>query len=166
MIKNITLFVCLLVGFQLTAQDNKAFPLKFAFRHSDTMRLAQLVAGINNTNAFVYNPTVNELWMSSSHNDSMMRFTIPAGKYLGAFRVANLVAPATLTTRYFRQLIVGKDGFIFGVNARMMAGLDPSKVTIRQKDNSHSGFFWTRSDGPVLASQHPPMPPPTFEDWR
>ena len=61
---------------------------------------------------------------------------------------------------------VAADGFIFGVNARMMAGLDPSKVTIRQIDNSHSGFFWTRSDEPVLASGHPPMPPPTFEDWR
>ena len=36
---------------------------------------------------------------------------------------------------------VAADGFIFGVNARMMAGLDPSKVMIRQKDNSHSGFF-------------------------
>jgi len=61
---------------------------------------------------------------------------------------------------------VAADGFIFGVNARMMAGLDPAKITIRQMDNSHSGFFWTRSDGPVLASHHPPMPPPTFDDWR
>ena len=55
---------------------------------------------------------------------------------------------------------------IFGVNARMMAGLDPAKVRIRRIDNSHSGFFWTRPDEPVMASGHPPMPPPTFEDWR
>lgn len=61
---------------------------------------------------------------------------------------------------------VAADGFIFIVNARMMAGLDPATVTIRRKDNSHSGFFWTRPDTPVIPSQHPPMPPPTFEDWR
>lgn len=116
MIKNITLFVCLVVSISLSAQDNKAFPMKFAFRHADTLRAAQPVNGINNTNAFVYNPVVNELWMGSSHNDSMMRFAIPAGKYLGAFRVANLVAPATLTTRYFRGLTVGPENAIYGVN--------------------------------------------------
>ncbi len=55
---------------------------------------------------------------------------------------------------------------IFGVNARMMAGLDPSKVKLRRLDNSHSGFFWTRPDEPVIPGSHPPMPPPTFEDWR
>ena len=55
---------------------------------------------------------------------------------------------------------------IFGVNARMMAGLDPSTVVVRQIDNSRSGFFWTRSDQPVLPSRHPAMPPPTFDDWR
>jgi|HubBroStandDraft_1064217.scaffolds.fasta_scaffold03294_2 hypothetical protein len=55
---------------------------------------------------------------------------------------------------------------IFAVNCRMMAGLDPAKVRIRRVDNSHSGFFWTRADEPVIASRHPAMPPPTFEDWR
>jgi len=55
---------------------------------------------------------------------------------------------------------------IFGVNARMMAGLDPAKVKIRRIDNSHSGFFWTRPDEPVMQSHHPKMPAPTFEDWR
>ena len=55
---------------------------------------------------------------------------------------------------------------IFGVNCRNMAGLDPAKVTIRRIDNSHSGFFWTRPDEPVIPSRHPAMPPPTFEDWR
>jgi hypothetical protein len=55
---------------------------------------------------------------------------------------------------------------IFGMNTRMMAGLDPSKVRIRRMDNSHSGFFWTRPDEPVRPSHHPAMPPPTFDDWR
>ena len=64
------------------------------------------------------------------------------------------------------HVAVAADGFIFIVNARMMAGLDPAKVRIVQADNSHSGWFWTRSDGPVRQSHHPPMPPPTFEDWR
>ena len=118
MIKNITLFVCLLFSVAATAQDNKSFPMKFAFRHSDTLRAAQPLNGTNNTNAFVYNPVVNELWMGSPHNDSMMRFTIPAGKYLGAFRVANLIPPATplLKNRYFRGLTVGPANNIFGVN--------------------------------------------------
>jgi hypothetical protein len=61
---------------------------------------------------------------------------------------------------------VAADGFIFGVNARMMAGLDPAKVRIRRIDNSHSGFFWTRPDEPIIPSRHPVMPPPTFDDWR
>jgi hypothetical protein len=55
---------------------------------------------------------------------------------------------------------------IYGVNARMMAGLDPATVRVRRVDNSHSGFFWTRPDEPVLESRHPVMPPPSFEDWR
>lgn len=55
---------------------------------------------------------------------------------------------------------------IFGVNARMMVGLDPARVTLRQIDNGHSGFFWTKSDTPVIASRHPPMPPPGPDDWR
>ena len=55
---------------------------------------------------------------------------------------------------------------IFGVNARMIAGLDPATVVVRQIDNSHSGFFWTRSDEPALKSRHPVMPPPSFDDWR
>jgi hypothetical protein len=56
--------------------------------------------------------------------------------------------------------------FISCVNARMIAGLDPATVIVRRKDNSHSGFFWTRPDEPVSPSRHPVMPPPTFEDWR
>jgi hypothetical protein len=55
---------------------------------------------------------------------------------------------------------------IFGVNARMIPGLDPAKVVLRQVDNGHSGFFWTKSDEPPMASNHPPMPPPGPDDWR
>ena len=55
---------------------------------------------------------------------------------------------------------------IYGVNARMMAGLDPAAVVIRRIDNSHSGFFWTRPDEPPIASHHPVMPPPSPLDWR
>ena len=53
-----------------------------------------------------------------------------------------------------------------GVNARMMVGLDPARVRLRQIDNGHSGFFWTRSDEPVIPGRHPPMPPPGPDDWR
>ena len=52
---------------------------------------------------------------------------------------------------------------LYGVNARMMPGLDPSTVALRQADHGHSGFFWTRSDEPVIPSQQPPPGP---EDWR
>lgn len=55
---------------------------------------------------------------------------------------------------------------IFGVNARMMVGLDPKRVRLRQIDNGHTGYFWTRSDEPAIASRHPPMPPPGADDWR
>ena len=55
---------------------------------------------------------------------------------------------------------------IYGANARLMAGLDPATVRIRRKNNSHSGFFWTRVDGPIEASRHPVMPPPSPLDWR
>jgi hypothetical protein len=60
----------------------------------------------------------------------------------------------------------GDRAFIFAVNARMMAGLDPANVQVRRIDNSHSGFFWTRPDEPVRPSRHPVMPAPTFADWR
>ena len=51
----------------------------------------------------------------------------------------------------------------FALNARMMVGLDPAQVKVRQLDNGHTGFFWTRSDGPPVPGNHPPMPP---DDWR
>jgi hypothetical protein len=55
---------------------------------------------------------------------------------------------------------------LFCVNARMMLGLDPATVPVRQIDNGHTGFFWTRSDAPPLESRHPVMPPPGPDDWR
>jgi hypothetical protein len=54
---------------------------------------------------------------------------------------------------------------IVGLNARMMVGLDPARVRLRQVDNGHTGF-WTESDEPVIPSRHPPMPPPGPDDWR
>jgi hypothetical protein len=116
MIKKLTLFILVFCAVQLTAQDNKVFPLKFAFRHSDTMRAALPIASINNTNATVYNTFLNELWMASSHNDSIMRFSVPGGRYLGAVRTPGLAAPATNTTRYYRGLTVKDRYFIWGVN--------------------------------------------------
>ncbi|HYK64652.1 MAG TPA: hypothetical protein VEY94_06890 [Patescibacteria group bacterium] len=55
---------------------------------------------------------------------------------------------------------------IVGVNARMMVGLDPARVHLRQIDNGHTGFFWTKSDEPPMPSRHPRMPPPGPDDWR
>jgi hypothetical protein len=55
---------------------------------------------------------------------------------------------------------------IFGVNARNIPTLDPARVPVRQMDNSHSGFFWTKSAEPPRPSHHPKMPPPGPDDWR
>jgi hypothetical protein len=51
---------------------------------------------------------------------------------------------------------------LYGLNARLMRGLDPASVTVRRKDNGHSGFFWTRPDQPVIPSHQPPPGP---DDW-
>jgi hypothetical protein len=55
---------------------------------------------------------------------------------------------------------------VFGVNVRMMVGLDPAKVQLLQIDNGHSGHFWTHTVDPQLVSRHPPMPRPGPDDWR
>jgi hypothetical protein len=52
------------------------------------------------------------------------------------------------------------------VNARMMVGLGPARVRLRQIDNGHTSFFSTRSEEPVIPSRHPPKPPPGPDDWR
>jgi len=54
----------------------------------------------------------------------------------------------------------------FGVNARMIPTLDPAATKLVQIDNGDTGVFWTKSDAPPRASQHPPMPKPGPEDWR
>lgn len=66
----------------------------------------------------------------------------------------------------YMEAVLEKPPFIYGVNARMIPTLDPTSVRIRQKDNGHTGRFWTRSDGPVEASRHPKMDPPGADDWR
>jgi hypothetical protein len=55
---------------------------------------------------------------------------------------------------------------IYGVNARMIPTLDPGKVRIRRRNNSHTGWFWTRPDAPIEPSNHPEMPMPGPDDWR
>ena len=55
---------------------------------------------------------------------------------------------------------------IFAVNARMIPTLDPAGVQVRQKDNGHTGWFWTRSSDPWEPSSHPEMDSPGPEDWR
>ncbi|WP_293682212.1 hypothetical protein [uncultured Phenylobacterium sp.] len=55
---------------------------------------------------------------------------------------------------------------IFGLNARMMIGLDGANITIRRIDNGHLGWFWTRPDLPIIPGHHPNTPPPgREEDW-
>ncbi len=158
MIKKLTLFILLFCAVQLTAQDNKVFPLKFAFRHSDTMRAALPIGSINNINATVYNTFRNELWMSSSHNDSIMRFSTPGGQYLGAVRATGLIAPATNTTRFFRGLTVKDRYFIWGANnTDTIRKIDPTTAQEVQRivvpkwignisyitfDSTRGGAFW------------------------
>ena len=55
---------------------------------------------------------------------------------------------------------------IYGVNVRMIPTLDPTSVRVRQKDNGHTSWFWTRSDAPPEPSHHPKMAPPNPDDWR
>ena len=55
---------------------------------------------------------------------------------------------------------------IYGINARMIPTLDPASVRLRQRDNGHTGFFWTRSVEPPEPSRHPKLDRPDPEDWR
>jgi hypothetical protein len=55
---------------------------------------------------------------------------------------------------------------VYGINARMIPTLDPASVRLRQKDNGHTGVFWTRSTQPPEPSHHPKMAPPGADDWR
>lgn len=64
------------------------------------------------------------------------------------------------------HMVATESGEIYGVNTRMMVGLDPASVTVRQIDNGHTGYFWTHTSETPLVSRHPPMPPPGPDDWR
>lgn len=64
------------------------------------------------------------------------------------------------------EALDGKLPVIFAINARMMQGLDPKQVPLRQIDNGHTGVFWTHSDAVPAPGRHPPMPPPGPDDWR
>lgn len=55
---------------------------------------------------------------------------------------------------------------LYGINARMIPTLDPARVPLRQIDNAHTGFFWTKSNAPALAGRQPKMDPPGPDDWR
>jgi hypothetical protein len=55
---------------------------------------------------------------------------------------------------------------VLAVNARMMVGLGPARVRLRQIDNGHTSCFSTRSEEPGIPSRHPPKPPPGPDDWR
>jgi hypothetical protein len=56
---------------------------------------------------------------------------------------------------------------IYGINVRMIPVLDPASVHVRQKDNGHTGHFWTRSDSPPEASRQPKIDPSTGDNvWR
>jgi hypothetical protein len=55
---------------------------------------------------------------------------------------------------------------IYGVNARLIPTLDPASVRLRQRDNGHTGFFWTRAAAPPEPSHQPKPTPPGPDDWR
>ena len=55
---------------------------------------------------------------------------------------------------------------IYGINVRNIPTLDPKSVSIRRKNNGHTGFFWTRPDAQPEPSHHSQMPPPSGNDWR
>ena len=64
------------------------------------------------------------------------------------------------------EAVEEKPPYIYGINARMIPTLDPKSVRVRQKDNGHTGYFWTRSNAPAESSRHPKMDPPSENDWR
>ena len=55
---------------------------------------------------------------------------------------------------------------IRAVNARMIPTLDPASVRLQHTDNSHTGFFWTRTPDHFEPGGEPKMAPPSADDWR
>jgi len=66
----------------------------------------------------------------------------------------------------YMEAVMENPPFIYGINARMIPTLDPEHVRLVQKDNGHTGWFWTRSDASPEPSQHPKTARPGENDWR
>jgi hypothetical protein len=64
------------------------------------------------------------------------------------------------------MMVVEDPPWLYGINGRMIATLDPAQVRLVQKDNGHTGRFWTHSQSPPESSHQPTMDPPGPEDWR
>jgi hypothetical protein len=60
------------------------------------------------------------------------------------------------------QAMGAPDRPAFGVNARLILGLDPA-TSVRQIDNAHTNVFWTKSGAPPLPGRHPKLEDP--DDW-
>jgi hypothetical protein len=68
------------------------------------------------------------------------------------------------TTHLQANDVAGKP--IFAINARLIPTLDPASVRLRQLENSHTNWFWTKSNDPPIPSRHPKMAMPGPDDWR
>jgi len=66
----------------------------------------------------------------------------------------------------YMEAVMENPPYIYGINARMIPTLHPERVRLVQKDNGHTGWFWTRSDAPPEPSQHPKTARPGENDWR
>ena len=64
------------------------------------------------------------------------------------------------------MMVVGESPRVYGINGRMIPTLDPGRVRVVQKDNGHTGWFWTRLQSGPEPSHHPKMDPPGPDDWR
>ncbi len=116
MIRYFTLLVtCFVMLSNVTAQRENAtnFVQRFAFRHSDSVRAVLSTNSTNNTNAMIYNPVANEFWAGSSHNDSMLRFSL-RGNYLGRFKINDMTNGTT--SKYLRHMTVKDNSSIWAVN--------------------------------------------------
>jgi hypothetical protein len=63
-------------------------------------------------------------------------------------------------------MVVEDPPWLYSINGRMIPTLDPAGVHVVQKNNGHTGWFWSRSSSPPESSHHPQMEPPGPDDWR
>lgn len=100
--------------------------------------------------------------------DLLLRKPDPAATVAYAWQERDLAVHHCRVCGCITHIVAAKEPGqpVFAVNARMMLGFDPATVKLRQVDNGHTGWFWTRSDEPPMLSNHPPMPPPGPDDWR